>query len=220
MKLDFNNVYCLGLLALLTCASRCHGMGICSYVRRPCHNYARTCLANIIQIPNCCLPCHTPILLKNKNAFSNFSRFFFVFLKMGLHRSKTILKHYYSLNFFFFFLNFSKLSCNFCSFSLTKIPCLIFKIFFQFCTIISFVFVDMKPYGSKNFKTLLLPQIEFTIFSNFCWTFLSVVLKKVLFGYLSFWRFEISRFFLRKLTFTVLSYRKTKNSYYREKGSS
>ena len=42
----------------------------------------------------------------------------------------------------------------------------------RFFTIL-FTFINMGPYGSKNFKTLLLPQI------NFSWIFISVVLTNL-----------------------------------------
>ncbi len=41
-----------------------------------------------------------------------------------------------------------------------------FSIFFDFLGIF-FVFVNMGPYGSQNFKTLLLPQIIFESFQTF-----------------------------------------------------
>ena len=59
-----------------------------------------------------------------------------------------------------------------------------------------FVFVNMAPYGSQNFKTLLLHQITF---ESFFWDFVSVVLTNVLgwiFETLSFWFFRNRFLFL------------------------
>ncbi len=56
---------------------------------------------------------------------------------------------------------------------------------------ILFVFVNIGPKGSQNFKTLLPPQItyHFWIFSTFSWIFFSFVITKVL-----FWIFEVLSF--------------------------
>ncbi len=54
-----------------------------------------------------------------------------------------------------------------------------------------FDFINMGPYGSQNFKMLLLPQI----LSNFFWIFFSVVLTKVWFEFLKLWVFDFSRFY-------------------------
>ncbi len=70
--------------------------------------------------------------------------------------------------------------------------------FWQFFFLrIFFAFVNMAPYGSKNFKTLLL-QITFESFQNLFWIFFSVVHTRVL-----FWIFE--NLSLRFLTIFFLS---------------
>ncbi len=69
--------------------------------------------------------------------------------------------------------------------------------FFFFFLRIFFAFVNMAPYGSKNFKTLLL-QITFESFQNLFWIFFSVVHTRVL-----FWIFE--NLSLRFLTIFFLS---------------
>ncbi len=53
----------------------------------------------------------------------------------------------------------------------------------QFFTIF-FVSVNMGPYGSKNFKTLFLPQIPFETFSEFSSQLSS---QNYCFGFLKFW---------------------------------
>ncbi len=74
---------------------------------------------------------------------------------------------------------------------------------------IFFVFVNMGPYGSQNFKTLLLPQISFESFQTFFWNFFSVVLTKVLFWIFEIWSF---RFFNEFFIFTFATYGETKPS--------
>ena len=74
-------------------------------------------------------------------------------------------KHYSSLksllNPFILFLNFL-LSCP------HKSTVLDFEILsFWFFTIFFFVFINVGPYGSQNFRTLLLPQITFESFQTF-----------------------------------------------------
>ncbi len=61
--------------------------------------------------------------------------------------------------------------------------------FFDFSGIL-FVFVNMGPYGSQNFKTLLLPHITFELFQTFL-NFLSQgSSQKYFFGFLKFWVFD------------------------------
>ncbi len=61
--------------------------------------------------------------------------------------------------------------------------------------------VKIRPYGNKNFKTLLLPQIALDLFLNFSefssqWS----SKKKYCFGFLKFWVFDFSPFFSFSLT--------------------
>ncbi len=60
------------------------------------------------------------------------------------------------------------------------------KWFLDFLRMI-FVFINMGPYGSKKFKTLLLPQITFEFFQTFLKFLLSCPHKST--G-LNFWNFE------------------------------
>ncbi len=65
------------------------------------------------------------------------------------------------------------------------------------------VFVNMEPYGSQTFKTLLLPLITF----NFFQTLFSVVLTKS--TVLDIWNFEFTifnDFFFETLKFTIVPY--------------
>ncbi len=68
--------------------------------------------------------------------------------------------------------------------------------FSKFSRCFLFIFVNMERYGSKKFKTLLLPQIAFDFFfSKFSWIFFSLVLTKVLFRFFTFWVHNFSRIF-------------------------
>ncbi len=71
-----------------------------------------------------------------------------------------------------------------------------FLIFFwwiiQFC-------INIIPYGRKNFKTLLRPQITFESFQAFFWIFFSVDLTKLL-----SWVFEILRFWFFMIFFVFI----------------
>ncbi len=49
---------------------------------------------------------------------------------------------------------------------------------------IFFFFVNMRPYGSENVKTLLLLQSRSRKFWNLSWIFLSIVLTKPRLGFL------------------------------------
>ncbi len=68
------------------------------------------------------------------------------------------------------------------------------KITFSDCLWTFQLFVNIRPYGSQNFKALLLPQITFdfqtsTAFSSQCSS------QKWCFGFLELWAYDISRFF-------------------------
>ncbi len=65
------------------------------------------------------------------------------------------------------------------------------KIFFFDFLRIFFVFVNMGPYGSQNFKTLLLPQITFESFQTFS-KFSSHWSWQSSFGFLKFGLFDFS----------------------------
>ena len=69
----------------------------------------------------------------------------------------------------------------------------IFRIFF-------FVFVNMGPYGSQNFKRLLLPQITFESFQTFSEFSSERSSQKYCFGFLSLW------FFTNLFSFTLTCY--------------
>ncbi len=62
-----------------------------------------------------------------------------------------------------------------CGFPCAICPNILFNFwnFFKFFLGIFFVFVNMGPYGSENFKTLLLPTNRSPKFSNFSWIFFS-----------------------------------------------
>ena len=90
------------------------------------------------------------------------------------------------LNPFKHFLNFL-LSCP------HKRTVLDFEILsFWFFRIFFFVFVNMGPFSSQNFKTLLLRQLSFESFQTFSEFFFSVLLTKVLFLI-----FKITSFFFQ-----------------------
>ncbi len=57
---------------------------------------------------------------------------------------------------------------------------------------ILFVFVNMRPYGSQNFKTLLIPQISFESFQTFSEISSQWSWQKYCFGFLKFWVFDFS----------------------------
>ncbi len=61
----------------------------------------------------------------------------------------------------------SNIFWNFFSVVLTKVLFWIFEILSFWFFRILFVFVNMGPYGSQNFKMLLLPQITFESFQTF-----------------------------------------------------
>ncbi len=54
------------------------------------------------------------------------------------------------------------------------------------------VFVNMGPYGSQKFKTLLLPQISFESFQTFSEISSQWSSQKYCFGFLKFWVFDFS----------------------------
>ncbi len=60
------------------------------------------------------------------------------------------------------------------------------------CLGIFFVFVNMGPYGSQNFKTLLLTQISFESFQIFSEISSQWSWQKYWFGFLKFWVFDFS----------------------------
>ena len=66
-----------------------------------------------------------------------------------------------------------------------------FLIFWRIC----FVFVNMGPYGSQNFKTPLLPQITFEYFRTFSDFFYQWSSQKYCFEFLKFRVFDFSGFF-------------------------
>ncbi len=63
------------------------------------------------------------------------------------------------------------------------------KFFFEFLGIF-FVFVNMGPYGSQNFKTLLLPQITLESFQTVSESSSLWSSQKCCFGFLKFWVFD------------------------------
>ncbi len=73
--------------------------------------------------------------------------------------------------------------------------------FFLFCFFsillwIYFVFGNMGPYGSENFKTQLLPQITFESFQTFSEISSQLSSQKYCFGFLTFWVLDFSFFFV------------------------
>ncbi len=66
------------------------------------------------------------------------------------------------------------------------------KKFFLYFLGIFFIFVNMGPYGSQNFKTLLLPQISFESFQFFSEISSQWSWQKYCFGFLKFWVFDFS----------------------------
>ncbi len=60
---------------------------------------------------------------------------------------------------------------------------------------IFFVFVNMGPYGSKTFKTLLLPQKAFESFQTFLEFSSQWCSQKYCFGFLKFWVYDLSWIF-------------------------
>ncbi len=56
--------------------------------------------------------------------------------------------------------------------------------------LIFFIFVSIEPYGSNNFKMLLLLQIGSRRLSNFSWIFFLMVLTKLRLGFLKFWKWK------------------------------
>ncbi len=66
--------------------------------------------------------------------------------------------------------------------------CFIFEknIFFFIFQDFFFVFINMGPYGSQNFKTLLLPQITFEFFQAFSEFSSQWSSQKYCFGFLKF----------------------------------
>ena len=59
---------------------------------------------------------------------------------------------------------------------------------------ILFVFFNMGPHGSQNFKTLLFPQITFESFQTVSEISSQCFSQKYCFGFLKFWVFDFSRF--------------------------
>ncbi len=66
------------------------------------------------------------------------------------------------------------------------------KFFFDFLGFFFFVFVNMGPYGSQNFKRLLLPQITFESFQTLSEISSQWSSQKFCFG---FWNFEFLIFY-------------------------
>ncbi len=128
-------------LSLFDYVGRAHGMGLCpSSVSQLSQNPLSRFISNF----SCGFPWAIPpdfvYIFWKKNAFSNFSGRFFVF----------VLNH-----------------------------------------------VNMGPYGSQNFESLLLLQITFESFETFSEFSSLLSSQKYCFGFLKFWVFEFPRFFFR-----------------------
>ncbi len=109
-----------------------------------------------------------------------FQDFFFVLFNMWPYGSQKFQNATPPSNHFWMFSNFFWI---FCSVVLTKVPFCIFEIL-RFWFFTTFFRVNMGPYGSQNFKTLLLPQITFEFFQSFPDFFLSSPDKSTV---LNFW---------------------------------
>ena len=138
-------------------------------------------------------------LIWKKNAFSNFS---------GMSRS-SCLYHQSSWN-----QNLSvvchpspmlQLSQNHLSRFLSHFTCSFSGPYnFFFLTTNAFIiFVNMRPYGSKHFQTLLLSPITFKSFQLFLRIFFSVVLRKGCWIF-EIWRLRFLRYFFSKISISPL----------------
>ena len=133
--------------------------------------------------------------------FHDFVSFSLTWDPMGVN----ISKRYSSLKLLLNLYN-SNLFWNFFSVVHTKGMFWIFEIFsIRFFTIFFFIFVNMGPYGSHNFKTLLLPQITFESFQTFSEFSSQWSSKSTVFWFGKFW---VSVFF----KFTTIPYGKPKTS--------
>ncbi len=166
------------LLALLDYVRRAHGMGSLSVVRPSVASIIYELIAWTSSNFGFCFPwgiCRTHLIVTN------------IFVTNRL-KSYSSLKSL--LNPFKLFMNFllngphKSTVLNFWNFDV-----LIFQDF-------SCVFVNMGPYGSQKFKTLLPPQITFESFQNFSEFSSQWSSQKYCFESLKFWVFDFSDFFV------------------------
>ncbi len=170
-------------LAMLDYVSRAHEIEICPSIRL-WHQLSLNLLCGFLSKFGCCFPwaiCPEVFWIFERKMIFGFLWIFFVFVNIGLYGSKNFKTLLLPQITFESFQTFSEISSQLSTlkecFGFLKFLVYDFsRFFFSFSS-------TWDPNGSKNFKTLLLPQITFEFFQ----TFSEIYSQLYWFGFLKFW---------------------------------